>query len=66
MKVCHKKVDTWRPKVNYKFESVCSNPLGKAQRTVAMEQTLDNRDFDLKEANVKMVELSILSPKEDM
>ena len=51
MKVCNGKLNTGRPKVN----SVLSNHLGKAQHTVAMEEQMDNDDFDLKDVNVKLI-----------
>ena len=47
--------DYWRPKVNDNFDSVWNNILGKAQDIVAMEQNLENHDFDLKDANVKIL-----------
>ena len=41
--------------VNYEFDSVLSNHLGRAQHTVAMEEQMDYCDFVSKDANVKIL-----------
>ena len=51
MKVCHRTCDNRRPKCNCKFYSVWSNLLGRAPRTLAMEEQMDN--YGLKDANIK-------------
>ena len=50
-----KQVCDLRPKVNHRFDSVLSSHLGKAQRTVTMEQDLENYDFGLEDANGKIL-----------
>ena len=47
--------DNWRPIVNYKFDSVWSIHLDTAQRTLAMEEQMDNYEFGLNDANVKIM-----------
>ena len=47
--------DYWRPNVNKKFDSIWGNKLGKTQHTVAMDRNLENYDFGLKDANVKIL-----------
>ena len=46
--------DYWRPKVNDKFDSVWSSNLGKTQYIVEMEKNLENSDFGMSDANVKI------------
>ena len=57
VKVNHGKDNTFKyyPIANPKFSPVLGKHLGKAQHTGAMEQTLENYDFGLKDANVKIL-----------
>ena len=53
MKVFHGSCDNWRPKINYRFDSVRRNHLEATQHKLAMEEESRKFDIGLKDANVK-------------